>query len=78
MPHLTSLFESPMKREIHRSILGMSIIAMLPGALFGLIISVGAVGHGIENGVLLTDLAAIVLSLFPLLFCFSGEFRASQ
>jgi len=54
-----------MKRRVHQCLLGLSLLVIIPGALLGMLITVGAVGSGIESGFALTDLIATPLLLLP-------------
>ena len=45
--------------------MGLSLLVIIPGALLGMVITLGAVGSGIKSGFALTDLIAIPLLLLP-------------
>lgn len=61
-----------MKRKIHQVLLGLSLLVLIPGALLGIFITIAAIGSGIQSGFAPTDFVAILLSLVPTLFCWSG------
>ncbi len=54
-----------MKRKLHQCLLGLSLLVIVPGAILGVLIAVGAIGSGIQSGFSLTDFIAIPLLLVP-------------
>ena len=54
-----------MKRKLHQCLLGLSLLVIVPGALLGVLIAVGAIGSGIQSGFSPTDFIAVPLLLVP-------------
>jgi hypothetical protein len=61
-----------MKRKIHQTLLGISLLVIIPGALLGLLLAVAAVGTGIQSGFAATDFLAIPLLLLPSILAWWG------
>ncbi len=54
-----------MKMRIHQTLIGLSLLVLIPGALLGLLILMGAIGTGIEKGFSKTEAIAIPLLILP-------------
>ena len=54
-----------MKRKLHQCLLGLSLLVIVPGAILGVLIAIGAIGSGIQSGFSPTDFIAIPLLLVP-------------
>jgi len=52
--------------------LGLSLLVIVPGALLGILIIVGAIGTGIESGFSATDFLAIALCVVPTILAWWG------
>lgn len=54
-----------MKKMIQRILVGLSLIVIIPGALFALLMLTGAIGSGFRNGFEGTDFIAMPLLVLP-------------
>jgi hypothetical protein len=54
-----------MKKMIQRILVGLSLIVIIPGALFALLLLAGAIGSGFRNGFEGTDIIAMPLLVLP-------------
>lgn len=54
-----------MKRKLQRILVGLSLLVILPGALLGLLILIGGIGSGFQQGFSATDLIAFPLLILP-------------
>ena len=54
-----------MKRKIQRIIVGLSLMVILPGALFAVAISIAAIGSGFQKGFSFGDFISVPLLILP-------------
>ncbi|HEY5893872.1 MAG TPA: hypothetical protein VIT91_11630 [Chthoniobacterales bacterium] len=55
------------EKRVHQCLLGLALVVIIPGALLGLLLIVGAIATGIESGFAPEDLIAIALMIVPML-----------
>ena len=54
-----------MKRKIQRILVGLSLVVILPGALFAVAILIASIGSGFQKGFSFSDFIAIPLLILP-------------
>ena len=61
-----------MKRQVHQCLLGLSLFVIIPGALFGILLAVAAVGSGFQSGFAATNFLAVPVLMIPALLAWWG------
>jgi uncharacterized membrane protein YhdT len=61
-----------MKRKLHRILVGLSLLVILPGALLARLVLIGAIGSGIQEGFSATIFLALPLLILPSLMGWWG------
>ena len=61
-----------MKRKLHRILVGLSLLVILLGALIGLLVLIGAIGSGFQNGFTATSFLAFPVLILPSIIAWWG------